>query len=183
MTMENKTLTAAELVKETFIYERSDNHIKSVAVILARRFVKEDKNVKADESKGFKKFAADLRAAAKAIGVKAYYTSFIARFEKDENGDWKRDEYGDRIRKNVGGFLLETGAEFNEALARNAADILTELLVNGVNSGALVLEEVKEKAPKVKKPTKTEVEAENARLKAMLAEMEKRIAAIEAAGK
>lgn len=182
----NTIINASALVSNVFGYTRTDNGHKTVAVTLARRFVKEDKGIKTEDSKGFKAFADAVRKIGKEEGVKVYYTSFIKVYEKDADGEWVRDEYGDRVSKNVGGFLFEMAGKdtaWDEETIMSVVDAFKVELEDGVNGGKYLLAEEKKATPKAKKVTKSELEAENNLLKKQMAEMMARLSALEAASK
>jgi hypothetical protein len=180
------TINVSELVSNVFGYTRTDNGHQTVAVTLGRRFVKEDKAIKTEDSKGFKAFADAVRKIGKDEGVKVYYTSFIKIYEKDVDGNWVRDEFGDRVSKNVGGFLFEMAGKdpvWDEETIMSVVDAFKVELEDGVNEGRYVLAEEKKATPKAKRVTKTELEAENNLLKKQMAEMMERLAALEKAAK
>lgn len=175
------TLTA--MVEKVYEYTRSDNGHKALAMILAVRFKKEDKSVKVEDSKGFKAYAEAVRNASKNIGVKAYYSSFIAEYKYDENGNYVRDEFGDRVKTNRGGWLFEVagGGEFNKDLLLKAVNEAKVILRDGVANGTYILAEKKEKKASVKRVTKSELEAQNNLLKEQMAQMQKQMAELMAA--
>ena len=182
MTMENtNTVTnnnykAEDVVREIiseYVHTKTHNH--SRVLILKVRFVKEPKGTKPENSVGFAKFSDAVKKACKTIGVKAYYSAFVTRFKKDGSGNYVRDEYGDRVKKTEGGWLLETAQDgtFNPALADEAQGLFLKELLKGLNDGSLKLEPPKTKKTstgEAKKPTKSDLELEIIRLKKALAE-------------
>ena len=170
-------INSAKVIEKVFEYTRTDNNKKSLAMILSVRFKKENKGTKPEESHGFAKYTDMVRKAAKEIGVKAYYTGYIAEYKYDEDGNFVRDEYGDRIKTNRGGWLFEVAGNnpFDKDLCQRAVEFAKEILVKGINAGDFVLAEKKEKAAS-KKVTKSDLEAQNALLASKLAEA---LAAIE----
>ena len=182
-TMNNaKAINVNAMISNVFDYKHTDNGHKTIAVVLNRRFVKENKDIKVEDSKGFKAFADAVRKIGKEAGVKVYYTSFIKIYEKDDKGQWVRDEFGDRKSKNVGGFLFEMAGKdtaFDRALIMEVVEGFKVELQDGLEEGRYVLAEEKKSTPKAKKVTKSELEAENNLLKKQMEEMMKRLAALE----
>lgn len=175
--------TVAKFIDKVSEYVRSDNGHKALAMVLSVRFKKEDKSIKTEDSHGFKAYANAVREASKEIGVKAYYTSFIAQYKYDEKGEYVRDEFGDRVKTNVGGWLFEVagGGTYDKALLLKAVDKAKAILRDGVADGTYVLAEKKEKKASVKRVTKSELEAQNNLLKEQMAAMQKQMAELMAA--
>ena len=180
MTMENSVvtmLTEADVVKEIipeYVHTKTHNH--SRVVILKIRFIKEAKGTKPEDSVGFAKFSNHIKAVIKNThGVKCFYSPWVVQYKRDGSGNFVRDEYGDRVKKTVGGWLLETAQDgsFNEALAEEAKKTFVTELLKGLNNNEYKLEPPK--APKTtdgkpKKPSKNDLELEIIRLKKALAE-------------
>lgn len=179
-TSANINVAENSIIDSIFNYRRTDNKIPSLAVTLGRRFVKEAKGTKYEDSKGYIRFANDVRKAGKEMGVKVYGTSYIEIYEKDDDGNFITDEYGAPKKATLSGFLFETGKELDEALAVKAIEKFDKILNDGLAAGSYVLEEIKEKKEKAAKVTKSELEAENVRLKAKIAELEAENAALKA---
>ena len=77
-----------DFVERIFQYQRDDNHVKCIAVILKKqmRFV---------DSDDFSHFCKMIRNDAKKLGVKVYYTTSILEYEKDLNAfdGFARDKF------------------------------------------------------------------------------------------
>lgn len=164
-----------EVVKAMFDYVRTDNGHKCVAVVLGDkiRFKKEDKSIKAEDSVGFKAVCADIREYADGFDIKAYYTSAIITYERDKNGEFVRDEYGDRVRHSQGGWLFEMKKDipYNHTALEKMAVKFAEMVTKGIANGDYVVEEKKPKSP-----TKAQLEDK-------IAALERQIAALTAAKK
>lgn len=173
------------IVVRTFGYIRTDNHKQCMALELVKEFrtIDEPRGTKYADSKGFVRLAQDVREACKALGVKAYYTSNIEEYVKDVNGNFVV-ENGLPKKITTRGWLFEIAGKdsvYDEALAKSGIEAALEKMVEDVKNGSVVLKEVKEKAPKKAKTTKSELEAENNLLKKQLADMAKMMAELKAA--
>ena len=172
--MNYKTKKSIDIIERVFPYQRNDNKFHCIAVIINRRFIKEDKKVRPEESKGFKHVCAMIRCEAAKIGVKAYYTSSI--YQKIDDCDTKMivsEEYEKSTSSNgenkIGGWLFETGKLFHKDRVLQAVDLFRELLSNGISDGTIILERQKKSKTSNHKPASMNLEDEIEQLKALLA--------------
>lgn len=150
-----------DFVERIFQYQRDDNHVKCIAVILKKqmRFV---------DSDDFSHFCKMIRNEAKKLGVKVYYTTSILEYEKDLNAfdGFARDKFGNRIARRVSGWLFETGkSEFNKQRILKAFDIFKGILRDEVSKGAIIFDNEKSKHNKL---PNMNLEMEILRLKGLL---------------
>ena len=172
MTTINNTNTAntiENIISEKKFYLRSDNNHQCVSVKLSVMFLKEGKDVKVENSVGFKRVATDIKGKAKDLGVKAYFSTNV--FKTDDNGEYMRDKFGDRIKESA--WLFETGDNFDLPAIENALTVFENMVKSGLESGKYKLEPPKEKKEKGK--TKAELQEENEALKKRIAELEAQI--------
>ncbi len=173
--MNCKYKKSVDIIEQIFRYQRRDNKFHCIAVIINRRFIKEDKKIKLEESKGFKHVCALIRCEAAKLGVKAYYTSHI---EQNKNSYCSKED----ILKNddgklfpvetpniIGGWLFETGKSFNEERVLQAVDIFRSLLSKGISDGSIILEKQKRSKTSKHKPASVNLEDEIDQLRVLLA--------------
>jgi len=165
----NANTNIENIIAERKLYLRSDNNHKCVSVKLSVMFLKEGKDVKVENSVGFKRVATDIKGKAKDLGVKAYFSTNV--FKTDDSGQYVRDNFGDRVKESA--WLFETGENFDLPAIENALTVFENMVKSGLESGAYKLEPPKEKKEKGK--TKAELQEENEALKKRIAELEAQI--------
>ena len=173
--MNYKTKKSIDIIERVFPYQRNDNKFHCIAVIINRRFIKEDKGIKPEESKGFKHVCVMIRCEAAKIGVKAYYSSHIEQ-NKDSccsKEDALKNDEGKLIPTEnsniIGGWLFETGKLFHKDRVLQAIEIFRELLSKGISDGTIILERQKKSKTSNHKPASMNLEDEIEQLKALLA--------------
>jgi len=172
--MNYKAKNGADIIDQVFLYQRTDNKIHCIAVIINKRFIKEDSRIKPEESKGFKHVRVMIRCEAAKIGVKAYYTSSI--YQKKDDCDSEMivsKEYEKPALSNnenkIGGWLFETGKLFHKERVLQAVDLFRELLSKGLSDGSIILERQRISKISKHKPKSMKLEDEIDQLKALLA--------------
>ena len=94
-------------VKEN-LYHRTDKEVTCIEFKLNNSLEKES----------FTKLLSNLKTAFKGSPVKVYYSKVI--FEFDESGNFVPDEKRKGFNKSHGGFLIETGTNFDKPACEKA---------------------------------------------------------------
>lgn len=118
------------------LYHRTDKEVTCIEFKLKDSLEKES----------FTKLLSNLKTAFKGSQVKVYYSKVIFEFDKD--GNFVPDEKRKGFNKSHGGFLIETGSNFDKPACEKALVAIDKTIGKAIKDGVYKVKVVKSKTTK-----------------------------------